>query len=341
MPFWQRIFIVLIVLQQVSQAQTILMFEDQTKNGFKLVVNNYLQNETDLPKLNLQNIPSGEPDLLIILKDSTIIRRKLPELETGIHKYVIYRDYKGKVRLRYRGIYNDLGQSAIMFDYSEHKEWSTVNPQDDQIALNDSSSQYQSWLKEEELLSSTKPIDSVQSSSVAIVDSTPVNHIALQETSSDSSAVIPVQPDVKEEIVAEIPNPTDSLVISDSPIASTLVINETNSKDSIKTLDSQAKPQEIAKPLANTNPYDEFKKKFDASDFEFDKLQMASAYNESQKVNLSEAIEILKGLKYDQSRLSFLASLYSKQEHLKGSVNELINCLDYDLSKQEAKNILK
>ena len=119
MAFGRFIFILFLLLSQVAHAQTILMFEDQTKTGFKLIMNNYLQNETALPKLNLQKFPDAENEVYLVLENGIHIKRKLPKLPKGNHKYVIYKDFKGKHHLCYRGISTELSQSALMFDYKE------------------------------------------------------------------------------------------------------------------------------------------------------------------------------------------------------------------------------
>lgn len=289
------------------------MFEDQTESGFKLVMNNFIQNETALPKLNLQKFPSKENEVLIILSSGLRIQQKLPVFKKGVHKYVIYRDYSGSTKLRYRGVYDDLSQSALMFDYSEAKPW--IESSDQNLAQNDTNSRYEEWKNENLEARENKVQDSVISIAAVKIDTSAVltnveklkpdgNTIGKPETKKDTLKSKPV--------VLATPN-------ADSAIASN--------------------PDSVKAPKAK--PYLSFSAKFLSSNFEFDKVQMAKDYGKEKEISEEQMVEILSSLKYDQSRIDLLRTLLPIQNHLLKSEEKLIACLDYDLSKQEAKKLFK
>lgn len=301
MSFRQKCLFLFLFLGQFTVAQHILMIEDQTKTGFKLVVNGFIQNETALNKLNIQGIPEGEQELALLLEDGQSYRRKLPELEKGFHRYVIYRDYKGNVRFRYRGLADELVQSALMIDYSEKNPWIDFNR--DIIAEVDTNSQFEDWKNEQAL------IDSIQQVEAAAVVQLPQKD-SLQDA-IDSAAI------------AQIPSAVDSSL--------QLTITE--------AIDSGS--QEV---IANTpeenkaDAFEVFKTQWNASNFEFDKLQIAMNFLAVHQASESETVFMLKGLKYDQSRLNLLQEAIAKAPQLKDSKEALLACLDYDLSKEQAKS---
>jgi len=308
MAFWQKCLLFLFLFQQVAEAQSILMIEDQTESGFKLVMNNFIQNETALPKLNLQKFPNETNEVIILLNSGKRIQQKLPAFKKGIHKYVIYRDYSGATKLRYRGIYNELVQSAIMFDYSEEIPWvdTTVNS----IAQNDTNSRYEAWKKE-----NLKAENTVVDNTVKTIEPPKKEVPPLRTepgTDADSTKKAPaIAISEKPETLPEPSPKKDSL----------LVLNTDTTKSSQDT------------------PYLNFSTKFMNSNFEFDKLQMAKDYGNQEKISEEQMVEILSNLKYDQSRIDLLRTLLAQQNHLLKSEAKLIACLDYDLSKQEAKKL--
>ena len=290
------------------------MFEDQTESGFKLVMNNFIQNETALPKLNLQKFPTAENEVLIILNSGLRIQQKLPIFKKGIHKYVIYRDYSGSTKLRYRGVYNDLSQSALMFDYSEAKPW--IESSDQNLAQNDTNSRYEEWKNENLETQENKVQDSVISIAEVKIDTTTV--LANEEAKLKPDGNVIAKPDTKK----------DSL--KSKPVA--LATPKADSTIALKP-DSAKAPK--------TKPYLSFSAKFLSSNFEFDKVQMAKDYGKEKEISEEQMVEILSSLKYDQSRIDLLRTLLPKQNHLLKSEEKLIACLDYDLSKQEAKKLFK
>lgn len=104
---------------QNLQAQSIVMISDETKTGFKLVAEGFIQNEVFLEKINIKGLPLEGSELYFVLKDGRSFRRKLPSLAKGNHQYIIYQDYEGHLRLRYRGKYDKLKQSALLFNFNQ------------------------------------------------------------------------------------------------------------------------------------------------------------------------------------------------------------------------------
>lgn len=319
-----KLFIFLLGLAQITQAQVVLMIEDQTKSGFKLVMNGFIQNETALPKLNLQKFPAGENQIILLLEDGKQLQRMLPALEKGIHQYVIYQDFKGKVHIRYRGISAELSQSAIMIDY--HKDQPYTQIRKPALAQADTLSrfpEFQAALEEkpkpqESLVNDEKPIAAVDSASLPTKPKETVAEPEIAQGELKPEEDEPSKPaNVTEVIVAT--NPKQS-----TPSESTAVETEIT---------------EPAKPEPEIDHYQSFTQAFSISEFEFDKLKLAKDYISEHSLDATQVVTILKGLKYDQSRLDFLQFLITKEAELKNSEADFIACFDYDLSKEQAKKL--
>lgn len=315
MAFWHKCLLIPIFFLQVSEAQSILMFEDQTESGFKLVVNNFLQNETALPKLNLQHFPQSELQVSILLQNGLEIKRRLPKLSEGIHKYVLYRDYRGNIRLRYRGIYKELSQSALIFDYSETNPW-TPKPNEELAFLADTVSNYSDWQKER--------LGEEQNIAELIAQKDSLNNKMVEKKDSSSKVVLLSAPDP-----VKVKDPGESVAMEQKDTSKTLSKLETGL---VHESSGQASPQKEGK-----DPYQVFSDTFFNMSFEFDKVVMAKDFGREHKLDENQLIEILKHLKFDQSRLDLLKSLLPHQQHLYPFESQILSCLDYDLSKQEAK----
>jgi hypothetical protein len=289
------------------------MIEDETKSGFKLVMNGFVQNETALPKLNLQKFPEGENQVLILLENGFQIRRKIPKLEKGIHKYVIYKTFRGDFKIRYRGSSGSLSQSAIMIDY--HDDLAHVDPSARTIVQADTLSRFEEWQEAQ-----ADPI--AASAPLPKADSVPVSHKVVLET----EIVVPAQVEERTATVDSLKgkeNPQDKLV-SDEELESQVTL----------AADAPEKPNEA-------QAYESFEQQFKLSQFEFDKLKLAKDFVSKYPMSAEQSVRVLKGLKYDQSRLDFLQYLLSKQDNLGEAKAELLSCFDYELSIQQAKKLFK
>jgi len=338
------------------------MIEDETKTGFKLVVNDFLQNETALPKVNIQKIPSGgENRILVLLENGMMIKRKLPALDKGFHKYVIYRDYQGKYKMRYRGIHTNLSQSAIMVDYSEKVNFKI--PELDVLAVADTSSRFEEWNqdisqpaveKEDQALAANDSIPSSLAEQASIKASVPKESDLVTEkeienlksseqvtekteAASSKSQTEDLKLNQKESEETEEIKPAES----DTKIEAEIKDTEppTQSNEGAQSENPELKVE--SKQLKQEDTFPGFIAEFNNTEFEFDKLKKAKAFLEKNDVETSQALQILKGLKYDQSRLDFLQVLLSKQSHLKSASEELITCFDYDLTKEQAKKLFQ
>ena len=98
------------------------MLEDESKIGFKLVIDGYLQNEQPLNKLNLQKLSLGQHDLVFLMADGEKLRRKI-DLDLSSHyQYVLHRNFMGERKLRFRGSHAKLSQSAMVLDFNTKTE---------------------------------------------------------------------------------------------------------------------------------------------------------------------------------------------------------------------------
>lgn len=99
------------------------MLEDETKTGFKLVVDGYLQNEQAVNKLNLQDLALGPHKLIFIMNDGEKLRRQIDLDQASHYQYVLHHNFQGETKLRFRGSYASLKQSAMVLDFNTNMEY--------------------------------------------------------------------------------------------------------------------------------------------------------------------------------------------------------------------------
>lgn len=100
-------------------AQLGIILEDETKTGFKLVIDGYLQNEQSLNKINLLKLPAGEHELLFLMNDGLDLRRIIDFKKADNYHFVILKNFAGERKLRYRGSYTKINQSALALDFNK------------------------------------------------------------------------------------------------------------------------------------------------------------------------------------------------------------------------------
>jgi hypothetical protein len=100
-------------------AQLGIILEDETKTGFKLVIDGYLQNEQSLNKINLLKLPAGEHELLFLMNDGLDLRRIIDFNKADNYHFVILKNFAGERKLRYRGSYTEINQSALALDFNK------------------------------------------------------------------------------------------------------------------------------------------------------------------------------------------------------------------------------
>lgn len=100
-------------------AQLGIILEDETKTGFKLVIDGYLQNEQSLNKINLLKLPAGEHELLFLMNDGLDLRRIIDFKKADNYHFVILKNFAGERKLRYRGSYTEINQSALALDFNK------------------------------------------------------------------------------------------------------------------------------------------------------------------------------------------------------------------------------
>ena len=273
------------------------MLEDESKIGFKLVIDGYLQNEQPLNKLNLQKLSLGQHDLVFLMADGEKLRRKI-DLDLSSHyQYVLHRNFMGERKLRFRGSHAKLSQSAMVLDFNTKTEYHDIT---ENIAAVDSLSHY-----------------------IKVEESKPVKTIAKARTTKDST---------KEKVIAAVSAiKTDTEVKTDTLSRLIAAVDEpTETKDSAATV----KPIKVIDRQANT--FSALQKSISLNNFEFDKIQMIEEFLQAEKISASQLVNLLKELKYDQSRLQILKTVASKQADLKMEKDQLLATLDYELSRQKA-----
>lgn len=292
-------------LSQSIKAQVVLMIADETKTGFKLIVEDYLQNEVFLEKMNIKEIPNEESQIHFEMQDGRFFSRKLPELPKGFYKYVIYEDFEGKLKFRYRGDDSKLSQSALLFKYEKKNKYSFPEPAKVLV------------VNTEEKTPQKKPSKEAQDSSKA----------------SEAIAVISA------EEIQEIPkvNPLEHASAPKEESAPEIV--ETNDNEKSTTLENP-KPEKAA----STEPSKAFDfeaslKSIEELSFEFDKLQMTQKLVSDNSLDSKQVLALLKCFKYDQSRLDLMRFYLEKHPNSKLDAS-LLNAFDFELSKQAAQNII-
>ena len=164
-----KFLLLLFLMPAWLSAQLGIILEDETKTGFKLVIDGYLQNEQSLNKVNLLKLPAGEHELLFLMKDGLDLRRIIDFKKSDNYHFVILNNFAGERKLRYRGSYTKINQSALALDFNRTIEY---QDQSKMIATVDSLPHYKTRPEAEALKTSAeikKILDSTK-----IVSSTPL-----------------------------------------------------------------------------------------------------------------------------------------------------------------------
>ncbi len=106
------------------------------------------------------------------------------------------------------------------------------------------------------------------------------------------------------------------------------------------TTPSEKQPAE-ATPQAKPASFEQSFTQFKQIEFEFEKLRFAKESLLNFKLNIEQAVQVMKGFKYDQTRMQFLEALLKKQPGLRFSGDLLKATFEYELSRQQASNLLK
>jgi hypothetical protein len=164
-------------------AQLGIILEDETKTGFKLVIDGYLQNEQSLNKINLLKLPAGEHELLFLMNDGLDLRRIIDFNKADNYHFVILKNFAGERKLRYRGSYTEINQSALALDFNK-----TIDYQDQAkiIATVDSLPHYKTRPEAEALKTSAEMKIILDSAKI-------ISAIPLPKTPKDS-VIIKVMP---------------------------------------------------------------------------------------------------------------------------------------------------
>lgn len=304
------LFATLFLLQSL-QAQSVIMIADETKTGFKLIVEGFIQNEVFLEKLNIKGLPE-EAVLFFEMKDGRNFRRKLPTLEKGKFQYVIYEDFKGKLRFRYRGKHESLKQSALMFKYKKEQAYSFP---DKLVAQNSPNKKPETALEVPDSSEAPKTIATVSADEIKeMPKANPLEHGNLPKTSEND------KPKVSTDKVSS--QPVSKPVESSSTKSKTATL-ETKTEEKVKVFNFEESLAEIQK-----------------SNFEFDKVQIAKNLSTNASLTIEQLNQVLKSFKYDQSRLEFLKYFRLKQKEIKLD-ESILNAFEYELSKQAAQKIIK
>lgn len=121
-----KLLLLLFLLPICLSAQISLMLEDETKTGFKLVVDGYLQNEQSLKKVNLQKLEAGNHELIFLMDDGQDLHRKINLEQPAHYQYVLQHNYKGERKLRFRGSYSKLSQNALVLDFNRKMKYQDI-----------------------------------------------------------------------------------------------------------------------------------------------------------------------------------------------------------------------
>lgn len=313
MKKFQKLLVLLLFYPIGLSAQLGLMIEDQTKSGFKLVIDGYLQNEQAINKLNLQKLSPGEHELIFILENDEKIYRKIDLEEERNHQYVLIENFKGDKKLRYRGAYPNLKQSAMVLDFSN--KISFVDPRESIIPI-DTLPRY---------VANSKGLEKPGKDKIQTI-SEPKN-LALTDQ-------IPKLEDKKAVVVNNQQSIKDKPVVDGNVLASIDSTNKSSNND-------LSKGAPVAPVLQAEQAFSALKNSIQLNNFEFDKIRMIEEYLGAEKITEVQLIDLLASLKYDQSRLQVIETALKSQTTLSSAKEKILGSLDYELSRQKAESFFK
>jgi hypothetical protein len=156
-----KLLLLLTLIPFCLSAQIGLILEDETKTGFKLVIDGYLQNEQSLNKLNLLKLEAGTHDLILIMNDGEDLRRRIDLKQSDNYHFVVHQNFTGQRKLRFRGAYVKLSQNALTLDYNNTTEY---QDQSKMVAVLDSLPHYKTRPEAEALKAPAETVVTLDSS---------------------------------------------------------------------------------------------------------------------------------------------------------------------------------
>jgi len=142
------------------------MLEDETKTGFKLVIDGYLQNEQPLNKLNLQGLVVGQHELIFLMNDGEKLRRKIDLDQSSHYQYVLHRNFMGETKLRFRGSHSSLKQSAMVLDFNTKTAYQDIR---EAIAVVDSMPHHTKVEEPKQISADPEPMPKKDSAKEAVI----------------------------------------------------------------------------------------------------------------------------------------------------------------------------
>lgn len=353
--------------------QMSIVLEDETGQGFKLIINDYLQNNPAARKLALRHIPLETHQVQLVTSEGTSARRSLDLQEPGIYRYVVTTNFEGKLQLRYRGQLQSIPAGYPRQDYSQliaYEESSSSPSQKRQATKKapakakagakpaaDSSSPSRKAARREEpdspqadeaeaevsdtlrkdlpksAASTASREDSLEEQRAREANSAPADSQRLAEPISST-------PQAEQE---EKPSPAQESKSDSAHLASR---PESLPKDSAQPAqgiekrpeDSARQPEALPEgdsPAAEAPSEEEESDliaEVKALEYEFEKLKKVQ--ENSAELKREQVAELLKVLRYDQSRISLLNELLEEKPAWREQLKEWLPLMDYEQSRK-------
>lgn len=356
-----RIFLLLTLAVGSARGQKDLRLylEDLRGEGFRVLVNEYYQNEQPYQRLLLEGLAPGRHELIFLL-DSHYLRRPLPELGPGLYHYVITENHRGQIQLRYRGALKSPPANSASLRLRKDKPWERA--QSTLLALD------QRPLRPLAPLSLPAPRQKTEKSTAA-VEKTDSNLITT--VLRDSSAILdsamasapslvspetppresPADPQTQMHFVQEDlhPEAADSSKLAASALVAKAVdrpapeepTSTAASKDTSDIPDEAiTAPKALSEKAEEGTEEDEsaWLARLAAQSYEYEKMQMARERLQSP-LSPESCRAILKAFSYDQTRLLFLRQAISSGAFPYAEREQLLGAFEFEMSRQQVVNL--
>lgn len=344
----------------------------QSKVGpMRVALNGYAQNQDFLKQLHITPLDSGRYDVYVQLRDTNVsLQRPIRITGAGVHTYLISRNYRGTIQLRYRGtelplpspMVTQAMQSAVRWPLPEAAEALAGNsaPPTTKSTSTPVKIKAQAQPKLEPIDYTAREVDTIIpfEAKAKQRDTARPDALASEEPQRAAAATPPAFPQ-KDSLRATGSAAEKSPIYRKEDSLTAKKEGETKSqpgkptspavalKDTLRQTpppDQKPAEEKAVAERAKTTDEDEvawqtFLSGLEARQFEFEKQQYIQQEFREQWGEEDKMVALLKLLKYDQSKLEFMREQAALIKTLQNP-EALLQTLQYEISKNKAQNIL-
>jgi hypothetical protein len=319
-----RLFLLLTLIGTITlRAQVSVIIEDERGEGFYLGINGYIQNEEKKTTLLIKDLDTSRYTFSI-RSGSTEFAKNIQLREKGMHKYILTKDYYGKLKLRYRGMESKAPGDITALAYHQEIRWPVVAGTAAIAAQ---------LTSENEALESEASAKDPSTSSAAAEDSS-TDSVTVTAAVKDTSANEAWE---SEALAKDSSTGSAAAIDSSTGSATGVSITAVTSASSVTantTVDDKISDNTPLPAPNDGHAFHSFLEELKAQEFEFDKLSMCQEYAAAKSLSSEQLGAMFQELSYDQSRMQLIRSNL-KDISDPQNLPELSRYFEYEITKSQ------